>query len=1126
MKISANAITWMFTGCAMSLLCGAPAVADDTELLLVAPDPSVTPKPNVMFIIDTSGSMDGQVTAAEPYEGGPTGTVYPGACDPDRIYYSDTPVVPVCDGSNEFFIDDDNWFCESSDIAINGVGQFSNTLIQYRDGGPDGTTSGPKMWQDLAAGYNSEPVDCLADFGIHGDGRATHLWPRAGTDLGDWYTDDPAQAVTFGGAPLNIQYTAYDGNYLNYLQSPVSQVVTRIDLVKRVTKQVLAASTDMNVGIMRFNDRDGGPVILNIQDLDTNRAAIEAAIDSLPSNGATPLSETLYESALYWRGLPAYYGERFDETPTDPDALVSAEPEIYKQPSWQECSKNFNVLLSDGAPNRDEETPSLAPGLPDFAAITGRTACSGSVQGHCLDDVAEYLYKGDIDPATPGDQVVTTHTIGFLEDLPILKEASIASGGRYYLAQQAEDLAATLQEVIAVITDKSLSFSAPAVSVNTFNRTQNLNDLYITMFGVDPKIRWPGNLKKYRVSGGSIVDANGVDAVDPNTGFFFESARSIWTAGSPDGNDVLLGGAANQLPDPDSRRMYTNLVGTDLALGGNHVSPGNAPAFSPAELGLTGAAGEPTVEELIRWARGEDIRDEDADPATTVRNSMGDPLHSQPAAVIYGGSPESPDLVVYTATNDGYLHAIDGATGVELWSFVPRQFLKNMARQYFNQDANYKHYGIDGNIVPVVRDADQDGIINGPDDFVYLLFGLRRGGTTYMALDVTSRNAPKLMWTIDRPEMGQSWSTPVVTRMEIAGASQNALKAVAVIGGGYDPVHDTSAHPSTPDGMGAGIHIFDLESGAQLWRAGADTGADLPLPPVLGRPGMIRAIPNEVRVIDLNGDSLADRMYASDLGGQIWRFDIFNGQPAADFVTGGVIAQVGAEGTTPSPDVTRRFYNAPDVSVFRDLIQQRHFIAVSIGTGYRAHPFDQSAEDRFYSLRDPDVYNQLPQSAYDSYDIITDADLVEVSGQTQTVITDSDRGWKFTLPPNQKVLADSLTFNDEVFFVGFEPNSESSIACGGKLATNYLYRMSIVNGDPIVSNLEALDPDDSDDARQTTLAQGGIAPSPNILFPSPEADCTGEDCSLPPLGCVGVECFDPGFENQPVRTLWTQDGVE
>ena len=66
-----------------------------------------------------------------------------------------------------------------------------------------------------------------------------------------------------------------------------------------------------------------------------------------------------------------------------------------------------------------------------------------------------------------------------------------------------------------------------------------------------------------------------------------------------------------------------------------------------------------------------------------------------------------------------------------------------------------------------------------------------------------------------------------------------------------------------------------------------------------------------------------------------------------------------------------------------------------------------------------------------------------------------------------------------------------------------------------------------DAARVTELEQGGIAPKPSFLFPSPtDPNCTGEECSPPPIGCVGVECFDPGFANNPVRTLWTQDGIE
>ena len=182
--------------------------------------------------------------------------------------------------------------------------------------------------------------------------------------------------------------------------------------------------------------------------------------------------------------------------------------------------------------------------------------------------------------------------------------------------------------------------------------------------------------------------------------------------------------------------------------------------------------------------------------------------------------------------------------------------------------------------------------------------------------------------------------------------------------------------------------------------------------------------------------------------------------------------------------------------------------------------------DRFFSIRDKDVFNQLDQNTYDTQTIITDADLVEVSGQTQTVITSSDRGWMFTLPANEKVLSESLTFSDEIFFVAFTPDSNAAATCSAGKGTNFLYRMSAINGDPIVPNIDTLNPLISDAERRTTLQQGGIAPSPTILFPSPDDDCTGDDCNQPPLGCVGVECFDPGFDPFPVRTLWTQDGIE
>ena len=167
----------------------------------------------------------------------------------------------------------------------------------------------------------------------------------------------------------------------------------------------------------------------------------------------------------------------------------------------------------------------------------------------------------------------------------------------------------------------------------------------------------------------------------------------------------------------------------------------------------------------------------------------------------------------------------------------------------------------------------------------------------------------------------------------------------------------------------------------------------------------------------------------------------------------------------------------------------------------------------------------MTQADYNSFTPVTDAELVEISGQVGTVIGPNQRGWKFTLPADQKVLSTSLTFNDELFFVAFSPDAAGAAACSASAGRNFLYRVSVANGDPI-ADLSTVVPGTEDSERVSDLAQGGIAPSPKLLFPSPDPGCVGDDCNVPPLGCVGVECFDPDFGNNPVRTLWTQDGIE
>ncbi len=1108
---------WAIAGMLLTLMVGSPVWADDVELLLTTPEVNDAAKPNILFIIDSSGSMTTVEQSQEPYDGSET---YSGPCDADMYYWSTNNSIPNC--GNQYKFKKDVFYCEQGKDQARDSGSYTDTMAMYF------SYNGRAYWREPYRSLQNSPVECRADSGVHGSNSAPtpKTYARRGTNRA-MYNDKSRRSVNWGSSPTHRIITVWDSNYLNWYHNPPGSSMRRTDIVKAVTKNVLGSVKDVNVGFMRFHFEEGGPVIHAVKDLDDNRTEANNVVDSIPASGWTPLSETLYEAARYWSGLSGVYGGL---THTDNDALVSTNPMVYDQPAEYACSKNFVVLLTDGEPTRDRGAYSRTPLLPNFGDVMGRNYCTGGdVNGACLDDIAEYMSKADVNPLVPGTQSVTTYTIGFSVDLPILKSTAELSGGEYYLASDVKSLTAALTDIVTDIFDRDISFTAPAVAVNTFNRTQNLNDLYVSVFRATDEVYWPGNLKKYQLKENEIRDADDRSAVDPGTGFFADTARNFWTDGSdPDGANVHEAGAANRLPDPADRNVYTNYLGGDLTQAGNGLTTGNAGNYTLDDFGLTGAANEPSLTELIDFARGVDVKDDDNDPDTTVRKQMGDSLHSQPAAVAFGEAGGTQRTVIFSATNDGYLHAIDADDGREIWSFVPNILLPNLKDLYFNRNVDYKNYGLDGDVVPIVADLNQDGVIEVGTDFVYVVFGMRRGGDRYYMLDVTNPDRPILKWIKTFPELGQSWSTPAVARVEINSTSVASDEdAVLVIGGGYDTTHDTAAHPDTPDLEGAGIYMLDIESGDILWRAGADTLADLSVDK------MTRSIPSRISVIDLTGDGYANRMYAADLGGQVWRFDIKNGEQPSDLVTGGVIARLGAEGlSSPGADETRRFYTTPDVAMFTDERLQRRFLSVSLGSGYRAHPLDNSAADRFYSLRDPDVLTPLTQAQYNSYSIITDDDLTDVAGQYNTVIGQNGRGWKLVLPPQQKVLSDARTFNDLVYFVTLQPEIDATDPCRAGLSTNRLYRVSVQNGDPVWADgepapTETTDPEVIDGARVVELEQSGIAPAPVFLFPSHwDPDCIGEECKTRPVACVGVECLDPDFDNIPVRTLWTQDGID
>ncbi len=137
------------------------------------------------------------------------------------------------------------------------------------------------------------------------------------------------------------------------------------------------------------------------------------------------------------------------------------------------------------------------------------------------------------------------------------------------------------------------------------------------------------------------------------------------------------------------------------------------------------------------------------------------------------------------------------------------------------------------------------------------------------------------------------------------------------------------------------------------------------------------------------------------------------------------------------------------------------------------------------------------------------------------MLDDAGAGWR-----GEKVLAEARTFNNQVFFTTFIP-SASATSCEPQLGINRLYVMSLFNGAPVNNLDNSQDPDNLTETDRYKEFTGSISSEVTFIFPSPDdANCVGDACTPPPVACVDLFCFPPGFANNPVRTFWSQDSID
>ena len=254
----------------------------------------------------------------------------------------------------------------------------------------------------------------------------------------------------------------------------------------------------------------------------------------------------MYEAHQYLSGGTIKYGDdsKLDEdTPylSVPGSRVDNDPAStqYESPMDFSCQKTFIVYLTDGLPTADNSADADIEALPDFAtdgfvatadggggATCPATGPDGTTKGRCLVNLAGYMHNHDLRAVPTGLQNVTTYVVGFGDDIAtsadFLDDVAAAGGGRAYTQSDAAGLTAALEEIFAdVATGANTTFVSPTVAVNAFNRTRNLNSLFVSVFAPSSRLHWPGNLKKYQLIDGRIHGADTANpAVDAATGFF------------------------------------------------------------------------------------------------------------------------------------------------------------------------------------------------------------------------------------------------------------------------------------------------------------------------------------------------------------------------------------------------------------------------------------------------------------------------------------------------------------------------------------------------------------------------------------------------------------------------------
>lgn len=766
----------------------------------------------------------------------------------------------------------------------------------------------------------------------------------------------------------------------------------------------------------------------------------------------------------------------------------------YVSPISDPCQINAIVLLSDGVPN----TSTAQDKIKALTGVTGNCQGTGA-GGDCALELAEFLFTQEQIPTIP-NSTVKTYTVGFaneVEGQQYLENIALAGGGEFFPAGDATQLNEAFDAIVSAISSISETFTAVSVDVNKAKFSSS-NRAYFSLFQPSARRRWSGNVKGYFVNETGLLDIWAAPATEetPEGTIFTETSQSFWSV-EADGAGVMMGGASSKL-DPLNRTLYTDTA-SSIPSGGLNLTDA-AHEMVESNFSITTAMLGGADRDILDWIQ---------------ERALGDPLHTQPMAITY-----SDRTVVYIMTNQGFIHAFDATNptgygdtsgGQEMWAYMPQELLSNMIELRTGSFTGEHIYGLDGALSRHVEESVLDNGVVESGEKAVLYFGMRRGGGQYYALDVSNPLAPKLLWKIDSSisgfeRLGQSWSRMSLTSMKINGSETRVL----IFGGGYDDDLDgsttrTSIGASGLQVSGNDVFIIEADTGDLVWNAKSASVA-----------GMDYAIPADLTIIDTNRDGLTDRLYFGDLGGQLWRADFPDGEAkVTTLISLEKMADFGASGEF------HPFFYPPSVALIEN--DPNPYIALSVGSGSRDNPLNRTSQNAVFMVKDHNVYQGAPDDTstwpvqsddlYDATDNYAGSQDVAVAAVANSDIKDAE-GWKIDLEPGEKVLSETVVFQNKLLFTTFLPIDPTATAdvCSVAKSSGRFYSVDVRNATPTNPLTGSGDDPLTTDDRFKEITTHGIPGPATIVFP--------EDSNTADI-YVGQE--QVGQESQELKkVLWYQ----